>query len=365
MPNLLKSIFAIVPFALVLGAGCSGVSEPPAASTVVRPTPITDGSLHVGWNRVQVRSGLIGRYGDDSHVGFTVDLPQGWSAGESWPGISRSAWIAAPQKDGDDISPIFRIRFDIDFSRLSEDIEQQSAYRSISTSIEDATVIWTDLADGVSPRRIQSLALFDRLPGTPNEIGETSFTVFVEPWDFFESELIREVLSTIKYQKLDVLPELSPVPDIDSSSWKTVSGKSPFPGITMRVPDHWNVLPRRGIDTLVGDIDGDGIAIYYDFGNAASAPLGPGTRQIIAGTVPDHFFWEEQIAGESFWLIRPASTKSDPDAITGMWSDRLPGSADNLSILSMVAFGLSADQQELALAVFRTVRNAAYEEAGE
>lgn len=75
--------------------------------------------------------------------------------------------------------------------------------------------------------------------------------------------------------------------------------------------------------------------------------------------LPPHVAWEELIDGVVVSFIRPVSPRPDPRSMTGaavgFVVDQEDGSALVIS-LPIFAWGLDADQQEIALAIIRTVQ---------
>ena len=134
-----------------------------------------------------------------------------------------------------------------------------------------------------------------------------------------------------------------------------------FPPITLLLPPGWIIEPRMGFDTLVGTISGGGIEIRYDYGKFSGSILEPDDRAAISRRSPAHNFWVESFGGEELWFVQPVSPLPNDRGITGMWSAKLPGAVGNGIAISMRAEGLDGQQQKIALAVMRSVRNAAFE----
>ena len=127
-------------------------------------------------------------------------------------------------------------------------------------------------------------------------------------------------------------------------------GVSGWPGgFSFRAPQGWQMNELQGIDSYVGEIVWDGGRLNYDFG-WYSSPL-------VDDDDPRYIVTYEEIGGRLAKLVRPRV--EGERLITGVYFEDIDGG--NLDIpsqnrLQLSGGGLTPDQQEIALSVFRTIR---------
>ena len=134
-----------------------------------------------------------------------------------------------------------------------------------------------------------------------------------------------------------------------SDEWDLVEVPGWPDGFFLRLPQGWILHELQGIDSYVGEIVWDGGRLNYDFGWYSSSLVDEDDSQYVV-------FYEE-IGGRRAKLVRPR-TEGDL-LITGVYFEDIDGSNhDNPSQnrLQISGVGLTPDQQETALSVFRTIR---------
>ena len=119
------------------------------------------------------------------------------------------------------------------------------------------------------------------------------------------------------------------------------------------LPPGWELTTGHGVDSLVGEITGDGVTLKFDLGWFSHQPT-PGRYP-----PPQHVFLEEIIGGHAATLILvaepPDEKREDHTALTAVFFDDpiTPGNS-----LFMAGEGLTREEQEIALAIFRSIRMA-------
>ena len=135
------------------------------------------------------------------------------------------------------------------------------------------------------------------------------------------------------------------VPD----EWKLVEASGWPGGFSLRLPQEWQLNELQGVDSYVGEIIGGGGRLTFDFGWYSSS--------LVDDDDPQYIVTFEEIGGRRAKLVLP---RADVDElITGVYFEDFEGSdLDNPSRnrLQISGAGLTPEQQETALAVFRTVR---------
>ena len=110
---------------------------------------------------------------------------------------------------------------------------------------------------------------------------------------------------------------------------------------SVSVPPSWQLKELPGTDSYVGEIGGDGITLYFDFG-WYSDPLSP-------ANYPGHTRTSETIGGEQATIVVPNVVGS---GVTGVHFPDLGGKVR----LTISGRDLTASQQDTVLAIFRTIR---------
>ena len=320
-----------------------------------RPEP---SELPDGWRREQVREGFVGREFDNPLAGFTIDLPPGWRTGESWPAIldGPSGWIAGVAQSDDEIIPTLRFYVGsapgMDPSVMEDDpryvlrdvqVDGQPAFLHLAAS--DAI----DLGPQVG---IYYPHIPDGLPGAQTP----SLRIEGDSRGFTDQELLGKVLTSVRYAEIARLPEI-PSPIVTPlDDWRRVPARSDWPSFTLSLPPGWQTESGKGIDSLVGTVSGDGVRLFYDFGGFAGMPIDPISQVRERRDGSEHLIWEERIGDRLFWFVQPVSPDPAPDAITGafIFLDRFEA-GNGVPTVSFSVAGLDLDQQQLVLALLRTV----------
>lgn len=327
---------------LVLAVGC-GSSDVPDSDK----RPIPD-----GWTRVQVREGYVSRGSTD---GFTVDLPPGWQAGESWAGWSGpTGWITGVREGGRVRAPAVRFQmgskpiFPLEYL-LSNDriIVTHPAIEGQEALLYLAKEFAIDLGPQVG-------IYYEHIPGAPEGVVAPSLLFDGDSGGFTDPNLLGQVLTSIRYQAIEELPELPEITLSTGNDWKRTPARTDYPTFTLLVPPGWEITASLGADSLVGEFTGDGIKITYDFGFYGGTPYDPAWAAQTADYAP-HRIWEETIGDISFSFVKPLSLSPDSKGTTGMFAvlEKLPDSESRA--VTMYGHGLTAEQQEMALAIFRTI----------
>ena len=143
-----------------------------------------------------------------------------------------------------------------------------------------------------------------------------------------------------------------------ADEWKLVEASGWPGGFSLRLPQGWQLNELQGIDSYVGEIIGGDGRLTFDFGWYSNSLVNDDDLRYIVTY--------EEIGGRRAKLVRP---RAEGDGlITGVYFEDFYGS--NLDIpsqnrLQISGVGLTPDQQETALAVFRTIRPLASESQGE
>lgn len=356
---------AIAVLALTYG-GCAGDREPtmpqsPAPTTLPRQKVVAAGhpELPEGWRRVQVRNGFVGRELEEPLVGFTVALPPGWTAGESLPGTSGpTGWIAGPPVSGGERVPYLYFWMGVAPHFSANILEEDSRYDVRHLDVDGALVLLHLARPEAIDLGPQVGAYYERIPGGPVGL---SLRFEGDSRGFNDQALLAAILTSARYDEIDELPPL-PVPAIQpGEDWQRVPVRSDWPAFTLALPPGWSTATLQGIDSLVGTISGDGITLTYDFGGFAGAPYSELDGVVYGGHVP-HFVWEESIGDGVYWFVRPVSELPDRNGVSGALID-LEGDPprDRISSfltprVSLRTTGLDGQQQELVIAILRTIR---------
>ena len=134
-----------------------------------------------------------------------------------------------------------------------------------------------------------------------------------------------------------LFPDTQPSPD-----WTLyeVSDSGSARGFSIKLPSEWELMESRGIDSLLGDVVGDGVRLMYNHGDF--------TRDLDPADLDDsHTLFHEVIGGlEARILVPTFGTKGT----TGVFFESLGGARFSLS-----SEDLTPEQQRMTVAVFRGI----------
>ena len=144
---------------------------------------------------------------------------------------------------------------------------------------------------------------------------------------------------TPKESGLQQFADARPSPD-----WRVgeAQGWPSQPGFSLRLPPRWEFKELQGIDSYVGEVIGDGVRLTFDYGGF-SWSLDPADD-------PAHTY---TVAYENIGVVE-AKLLISMDAgsgYTGVYFANLGGPS-----LNLVGEGLTPEQQQTVIAVFRSIR---------
>ncbi len=120
------------------------------------------------------------------------------------------------------------------------------------------------------------------------------------------------------------------------ADWRRLEAGTSF---SVAAPPGWTYTPAQGIDSLVGAFEGDGIRITFDYGWYSSLGAFEGD--------PAFSFSRGTIDGYEAAFATPKAARP---GLTGVLVE-----IDDMTSLSMHAFDLTAEQQELVFAIFQSL----------
>jgi hypothetical protein len=279
-------------------------------------------------------------------------LPPGWSTGESWASHGGpSGWITGRIEDGRSRSPsvLFYIgsekKFSLDFLQAQDNLvvtqpkvagEKAVLYLARVSAIDDGPQV------GI---------YYKHIPGAPEGVVAPSLMVDGDSRGFTDPDLLGKVLTSIRYKALEQLPELPEITMSAGDNWVRDTARLDASIFTMKLPSGWSIAEKRGLDSLVGEFSGDGMTLFYDFGFLMGTPSGDESDPNSDNYVP-HRIWEEQVGELGYELTRPSAPESN--GITGAFIQYAPPEGEPKGV-SIYGLGLTPEQQEIALAIFRTI----------
>lgn len=357
----------VVPTIVATVVDKSESEETPEISPTPVPTTTTvsDGVLPEGWSRLQVREGFIARNAQDPLAGFTIDLPPGWIAGESWPGsLGFSGWIAAPSLITGDHVP--SLRFYVGSPKFRHLLqEMQEDERSVVTfpvvEGQDAILYLANLfALNQGP---QVGIFFEHIPGGEPDKETPSLSVDGDARGFVDQEQLARVLTSIRYSELSALPQLPSIDLEPVDDWVRTPARTDWNAFSMLLPPDWKFEEEQGSDTLVGTLSNGDISLRYDFGGFAGRPYSPGYNATFNLPDPGHLMWEEDLLAGKFTFVRPESPLRSEFGVTGVFVKfanpdfpKLPAATiSGLANLGFRATGLDGDEQAIVLTMLRTL----------
>ena len=319
-------------------------------TTEASPTVTSeDSELPDGWTRTQVRGDVLATPERNGGVSFTIDLPPGWEAGETWPGANGArGWIAGPvhREDGARAFLTYGIGdgFKYDVDQMSADGKHDITFPVIEG--EEAILhLAKPFAVDLGP---QVGIYFKHIPGTPSGADTPSLSIEGDSRGF-EPELLGKVLTSVRYTEFAPALQNIPQPEVVTGhGWVRTPARTDFYTFTMLLPPGWEFVELQGIDTLVGQLTNGEVVLYYDFGGFAGIPYSPQYVVRDGGHTIPHLMWAEEIGRDKFFLVKPESDEPDDRGVTGVFTTLKTN-------LSFSGVGLDGEQQEIVLAMFRTL----------
>ena len=138
-----------------------------------------------------------------------------------------------------------------------------------------------------------------------------------------------------------------------ADDWELVEVSDWMGGVSLHLPPGWQLNELQGVDSYVGEIIGDGARLEFDFGWYSSS--------LVEDDDPQYIVTYEEIGGLRAKLVLPRG--EGEGLMTGVYFEDFDSGLDSPSQnrLQMSGVGLTSDQRETALAIFRTIRPLASE----
>lgn len=306
----------------------------------------------------------MGRHGSNPLAGFTIELPPGWTFGESPSrNDTASGWIAANSLALERGVPYleFQIggRSTFDVELLFEDPDSDLRFPVVEGERATMNLANASTAD-FSDFGIRVGIYYEKIPG-----GESapSLNITGNSRGFIDQEQLARVLTSVRYEPIAELPELLAVEEVSTNGWKRTPARKDFNTFTLLLPPEWSQTDYQLSDTLSGEFGNGDITVRYEFAGLASGPHNPVDRFILGRPGPTQFMWEERLEAGMFTFIKPDSPEPDEDAITGAFIQfaypvnavppvNLPFGLARLNIRST---GLSNEEQATVLAMLRSI----------
>jgi len=316
-----------------------------------------------GWSRVQVREGYLAR---DNADGFTIDLPSGWSTGESWAEQGwPTGWITALREDEE--QPLPQLYFRIGGS-IRSDLERLLANKSVGVTqpvVEDQPmVLYIEGAPDFYERSAIG-AFYEHIPGGPKGTEAPSMSIWGRSSGFASPDIVEQVLTSIRYKSFGDFQELPKKVVVPDEDWKRVPARPSWPTFTVRLPTGWEPIALQGLDAAPGEFRGDDFILWYEYGSHGRQLNIPNMANHEGDRAP-HMIWTEKIGDVEVSFVKPL--RSNPGEITmtsGLAKIMLqPNLWDEPTEVEIHSYressdgdriGLTEEQQEIALAIFRTI----------
>ncbi len=328
---------------VLLLAACAGDGVPPEERS----------ALPEGWTRVQVREGFVARESDNPLAGFEIDLPPGWRAGEGWPTREGpSGWIAAVAPSETENVPMLRFDMGAGPRWNREDLETDPRRTVSDITVAGFPALLRLATDAATDRAPHVGVFYEHIPGGPAGFETPSLDIEGDNRAFADQALLTQVLTSVRYAEITALPELPAAQITPGDDWVRTRAPIEPRSFTLLLPPGWHIEKRQGIDSSVGVIEGSGISISYDFGASGGAPIDHLSRVREHREDPPLLTWEETLGNTRFQIARPISPIPHEHGLVAFHPNFLPRSGPGVTFY---AIGLDGDQQELVLAILRTV----------
>lgn len=241
-------------------------------------------------------------------------------------------------------------------------------YEERQSVIEGATIDWVIPVDPfASTESLRIDAKFHSLPGDSERLFGLRITAHGVAPSLFEE--VQQIIYSVRFAPP---PELqnNPTPRVrPGHEWQQVNaswvGES-LPRFSVLAPPGTSFTPRIGLDSPIGTIKVSEIEILFELG------INSGTPVIADGHIrytdeAEQQLWVEVIHDKPFMFFRPTDANPSGDAVTGISVARFPGLPE-LNIkegytTNMLSCGgsffthsVDRDEQELVLAILRTIR---------
>lgn len=356
-------VFCVLTIVTMLTATCGSSPE------TMRATPSSAiRGLPNDWSTTQVRTGMLGQHTATPSLGFTIDLPPGWIVGERWPEDGNFfGWLSAPPVTEHDERSTLSYTIGRNPNSSIDALREDPRYEITELEILGARVVFKIATSGPD-KGVRNLAYYEQIPGAPVGVTAPRLDISWTPANFGLDgrDLLEQILKSIRYKELTSLPDIPPTGFVAPENWarKVAGADSDDPdaylggAFSLRLPPGWTAIERRGIDFIVGEIAGDGIKLAYLNPSHGSPDNPPSTD---SPTAPRHLAWEEVHDGVMLSMFRPVPPDLDQLGKTGVMfrpfvDGPLVGPYASLLKMTIAAEGLSEDQQELVLAIFRTLK---------
>ena len=331
--------------ALLIGVIFAGCVNEDSQTVDARPLPD-------GWSRVQVRNGFVARDSEYALDGFTIDLPPGWTAGESWPFGGPSGWVAGSERGENDYPTILNFGIGSEISDRVIGFAERPEYE-ITRPVINGQAGMMYLTSTTTMNEIG--IYFEHIPGAPQGIDAPPLWVSGRNRETEDMDLIAEVLTSIRYKALERLPEL-PEPKVKrGDDWTTYIAGPNSPRFTVDLPPGWEKIDVGSYDSFAGNFVGDGIRLGFDYGGMSGLPWEPSLVATNPKHYQPHLLWEEVLDDNKVWLVKPVSSEPHEDRQLGALATASGGMDFSTKQVAFFTSGLDGEQQELALAILRTV----------
>ena len=146
------------------------------------------------------------------------------------------------------------------------------------------------------------------------------------------------------------VPNTDPGPDWKRHTANERGGAGKF---SLMLPPGWEIVPGEGFDSFVGAIEGEDVLLKFDLGFYAREPRpNPRNKYIVL---------HEDIGGYAAELVLPAYPPAAPTpvyaALTAVYFRNLPSPLPPMDTRFIIrGTGLSKDQQDTAVTIFRSIR---------